>query len=129
MHDFSDVDLDRVPIEPDVGDRRPGREKWIALGVILLLVAGLVGYSWYQRTRPVASAPTAAAVTEPDINLKPSAPVLEGERIPLPPLPESDPLVRDLISRLSTHPQILAWLATKGLIENFAVVTLNISEG
>jgi hypothetical protein len=30
---------------------------------------------------------------------------------------------------LSSHPKALAWLATDGLIENFAVATLNLSEG
>ena len=47
----------------------------------------------------------------------------------LPPLQDTDPLVRDLVVKLSSHPRVLAWLATKGLIENFAVVTLNVSEG
>src|SRR6185295_18308447 len=54
---------------------------------------------------------------------------LEGEKIALPPLGETDPLVRDLVVKLSSHPTVLAWLATNGLIENFAVVTLNVSEG
>ena len=60
---------------------------------------------------------------------KPAAPTLEGEKIALPPLEETDPLVRDLVVKLSSHPRVLAWLATKGLIENFAITTLNVSEG
>src|SRR5206468_9489055 len=34
-----------------------------------------------------------------------------------------------LVQRLSSHPSVAAWLASKGLIANFTVVTLNISEG
>ena len=49
--------------------------------------------------------------------------------IDLPPLPQTDPIVRELVARLSSHPTIAAWLATKGLIANFTVATLNIAEG
>jgi hypothetical protein len=33
------------------------------------------------------------------------------------------------VARLSSHPTIAAWLATKGLVANFTVVTINIAEG
>jgi len=49
--------------------------------------------------------------------------------IKLPPLAETDPIVRELVARLSSHPTIAAWLATKGLIANFTVTTLTIAEG
>jgi len=38
-------------------------------------------------------------------------------------------LVRQLVQQLSSHPRVAAWLATEGLIHNFTVVTLNISNG
>src|SRR4051794_34537978 len=121
MQDFSDdIELNHGSAVPDVVDDRPQREKWIALGVMLLLVGAIVGYSWLRRTRTIDLTPP-VSVAQSDVNLKPSAAVLEGDRIPLPALAESDPLVRDLTARLSRHPQILAWLATKGLLENFAV--------
>ena len=60
---------------------------------------------------------------------RPEAPVVEAADIDLPPLPQTDPIVRELVARLSSHPTIAAWLATKGLIANFTVVTLNIAEG
>ena len=56
-------------------------------------------------------------------------PLVEAEKIALPPLPETDALVRQLVVKLSSHPKALAWLATNGLIENFTVATLNLSEG
>lgn len=49
--------------------------------------------------------------------------------IDLPPLPQTDPIVRELVKRLSSHPTVAAWLATKGLIANFTLVTLTIAEG
>lgn len=56
-------------------------------------------------------------------------PRIEAEKIDLPPLAETDPVVRMLVGRLSGQPKVLAWLASNGLIENFTVVTLNIAEG
>ena len=53
----------------------------------------------------------------------------EAEDIDLPALPQTDPIVRELVTGLSSHPTIAAWLTTKGLITNFTVVTLNIAEG
>jgi hypothetical protein len=128
MTDVGDLDLADRPLETDLVRDPPARSKWIAFGVMLLLVGTVVGYSWL-RPRPTAPVSPGVSVDHADISLKPSALALEGERIPLPPLPESDPLVRELVLKLSSHPQVLAWLTTKGLIENVAVVILNISEG
>jgi hypothetical protein len=52
-----------------------------------------------------------------------------GEQITLPPLDETDALVRQLVERLSSHPTVAAWLTTDGLLLNFAVVTQRISNG
>ena len=70
--------------------------------------------------------PAAPQPTEPE---RPVGPLVEAADIDLPPLPQTDPIVRELVARLSAHPTIAAWLATKGLIANFTVVTLNIAEG
>jgi hypothetical protein len=47
----------------------------------------------------------------------------------LPPLDETDALVRQLVDRLSSHPAVAAWLTTDGLILNFVVVTSRIATG
>jgi hypothetical protein len=47
----------------------------------------------------------------------------------VPPLGESDPVVRILVQSMSSHPRVLAWLATDGLIRNFTVVVGNIADG
>ena len=51
------------------------------------------------------------------------------EPIELPPLDETDTLVRQLVGALSSHPGVVAWLATNGLIRNFVVAVENISIG
>jgi hypothetical protein len=53
----------------------------------------------------------------------------DAERIAVPPLDESDVLVRELVRKITSHPRVLAWLATNGLIRNFAVVVENVAGG
>ena len=47
----------------------------------------------------------------------------------LPPLDDSDALVRTLVQALSASPAVMAWLPTNGLIRNFTVVVTNIADG
>jgi hypothetical protein len=53
----------------------------------------------------------------------------EAASIVIPPLDQSDGVVADLVRQLSSHPQVAAWLTTKGLIRNFAAVVLRINDG
>jgi hypothetical protein len=125
VEDFDELELNRSP-EPPLADDRSDRFKWIALAVALLAVVGAIAYVALRRPGPQTSATT---IVEPAPVASPGGPTVEGDKIPLPPLQETDALVRDLVVKLSSHPTVLAWLATNGLIENFAVVTLNVSEG
>jgi hypothetical protein len=49
--------------------------------------------------------------------------------IPLPPLDETDTLVRTLAAGLSSHPLLVSWLATDGVLRRFTVVIDNIAYG
>jgi hypothetical protein len=100
--------------------------RWIVFTIALVVAAAALGYFALRRSTPRS---TATAISEPAPIAKSDASKLEGEKIALPPLQETDPLVRDLVGKLSSHPKVLAWLATRGLIENFTVVTLNVAEG
>jgi hypothetical protein len=71
---------------------------------------------------------TAPAAPAP-VPEQPEAPRVQAADIDLPPLPETDPIVRELVARLSSHPTVAAWLTTKGLVVNFTVATLNVAEG
>jgi len=125
MDDFEELELNRSP-EPPAADKQSDRVKWIVLAVTLLVVGAALAYVALRRPRPQ---PTAATIARPGPVSGPEAPTLESETIALPPLQETDPLVRELVAKLSSHPKVLAWLATNGLIENFTVVTLNVSDG
>jgi hypothetical protein len=126
-----DYELDRSGDVPPAPPPRRSR-KYAGWAAVLVAVAIVLGGAWYVRSirqppPPAASVqPAAQPATAPE---RPTAPLVKAADIDLPPLPDTDPLVRELVARLSSHPTVAAWLATLGLVNNFTVVTLNISEG
>ena len=131
MFDLNEVDLehsDEAPFTPPPPPS-PNYGMWAAVIVALSIVGGVVWYFTSQRRpapAPAVSVPAAPQAPAPE---RPEEPLVRAADIDLPPLPQTDPIVRELVARLSSHPTIAAWLATKGLITNFTVVTLNIAEG
>src|SRR5438094_562357 len=119
---------------------RPRRRRrtgpWLA-AVLALVALALGAYVWLRRppliTLPVppSSAPgpeptppptvPPPAVTEPLAAPPGTAPDTPEER-GLPPLAESDTLVRELASGLTSHPGLSVWLSTDGLIQRFVAV-------
>jgi hypothetical protein len=124
--DPADLDLYKSEYDSpqDVAVER-GRSP-LLLGVAVILGLALGGAYWYLRAPSRQPAPAAARPVEPSQNARPAE---RAEEIPLPPLDETDPLVRELVGQLSSHPAVAAWMATDGLILNFTAVTLMISNG
>lgn len=117
----SSPSFDTGPIKP-VGPRRPW--PWIVAALLVLAVA-LVAYWWFRKPEEVAPGPTVTA-EEP----RPEAPEEEAEQpVELPALDSSDAFVREVVETLSSHPRLLSWLATDGLVRRFAASVVNISEG
>ena len=122
--ELADINLVRGPADP--GSLAPRR--WRVVGILVLVAllvgAAAAGYWYLRRTRSQPAAATQAQSSESlKIRRDPA------ELIPLPPLAETDPLVRQLVGGLSSHPVVAAWLATDRLIENFVVVTSKIADG
>jgi hypothetical protein len=126
MPAFDDLHLDRPPApeEPEPRDRSTA---FIVVGLIVaaILIGGLVW--WARRPAAVNKAPQTSAVKAPEAVKPPQA--VSGENIDLPPLADSDSLVRQLVGRLSSHPRVAQWLTTDQLIRNFTVVLVNIGDG
>lgn len=129
MSDLDDLHLNRWPesSEPPRG-RTSGRFALIAL---LIGTAAVAAYAWwYYRARQTPEevrALTEQAVAAPGA---PSAPVAEpGENIDLPPLAETDAIVRELVAKVSAHPKVVAWLATDQLLRNFTVTIATMANG
>ena len=111
----------------------PTRAKALWLVAALLVVAaGAAVYILYGDREPATPAPVAATapVAPPATTTAPST-ALGGEPYPVevPSIDLTNPLVRELLTKLSGHPRIAAWLATEGLVRSFTVVVLNVSEG
>jgi hypothetical protein len=98
--------------------------------VLVLIALGAGGYYFYRRRTPpppaeVRTATEQAVAPAASERLLPEA----GETIDLPPLAETDAIVRELVAKLSSHPSVAAWLTTDQLIRNFTVVVETIAGG
>ena len=104
---------------------------WLLMLAVLAAGAG-AAYFFVKRQGTAVVAPSTAASAPATIEAQPlPARALGGDVTPvdLPPLDQSDPVIRGLVNALSSHPRVVAWLATPGLIRNFTVVVDNIAEG
>jgi hypothetical protein len=124
MDELSDYELEKTDEEsaPVASGERRSRIWWIIAA--LIVAAGVPAYFWFpQEPEPPAS-------TAPTVAYRPlAAPVNAPPAIDVPPLDQSDELVRRLVSALSSHPGVTAWLATPNLIRTFTVAVENIANG
>jgi hypothetical protein len=128
MPDSWDHKLLRTEEPPEPSSPRRQVGLWIIAA--LLVVAAIVATYVVFGGRSTPERTTTAAPPSPVKAQQPVQP-LGGDAmsIVVPPLDETDALVRTLVKQLSSHPQIAAWLATEGRIRNFTLVVANIAEG
>jgi hypothetical protein len=93
--------------------------------VVAIALAAFIGFGVRQTPAPATPAPERTEAPQ-----QPAQP-LGGDAAPavLPPLDQTDPIVRELVKQLTSHPRVAAWLATNGLIRNFVVVVSAVAEG
>jgi hypothetical protein len=130
MPEMPDYDLVKTEGDPPPPEPAPeGPPIGVRIAALVLVVAvGVALYFAFGGRMPVP--PAVETTVPPAIVEEPVQPLgLEPDPIIVPPLDESDPLIRELVKQLSSHPRVAAWLATNGLIRNFTVVTSNIAEG
>jgi DUF3014 family protein len=111
----------------DHGALAPRSRRLLAIVAFLALVILVLGGAyWYlRRTRSAPAAAVGTQPADPAVKVRQDA----AELITLPPLAETDPLVRELVSALSSNPVVASWLTTERLIVNFVVVTSKIADG
>lgn len=133
MADLSNIRLQRTanPRRDDLGFGRGGQSSPWRLVLLLAIAIGIGGGGYYWFSRGRSAAPTATKAAAPAAPADASRAPLGGtpEAVEVPPLAESDPVVRLLLQSMSSHPRVLAWMATDGLIRNFTVVVGNIADG
>ncbi|HEY7498551.1 MAG TPA: DUF3014 domain-containing protein [Vicinamibacterales bacterium] len=126
MADFNDLQLDKwqTPIEPERGNAA------FRIAAIVVVLLGLVAAGYFLLWRRAQPAPNDVRVhTEQAVASTPKPVAEAGETIDLPPLAQSDAIVRELVGKISSHPTVASWLTTDNLIRNFTVVVQNISSG
>jgi hypothetical protein len=127
MPEIRDVELLKTADEHLPGDTPRGRSTaWLAVAA-LIVVIGVAAYFVFGRRAPAPVSQTAKPVQVTQQSVKPLGG--EADSIVLPPLDETDAIVRELVAKLSSHPAVAAWLTTDGLVRNFTVVVANIVEG
>jgi len=133
MDPLDDVHIDPGLEQPDYfrpSRRGGGFPVGGIVAVVIVILAIVAGYFWYSQYSSGRSAAATATPTahpaQPDARA-PLGPAVEGGE--LPPLFLTDPLVRELLGRLSSRPELAAWLATEGLIRNFTVCLDNVASG
>ena len=122
MPDVSDYELFKST-EPPPSRTRIGL--WVAIAVILVAaIVALVYVFWHRRATP---APVTAHTEAP---ARPPRPLGgDADAIAVPPLNQSDPLVRELVKKTSSNPRVAAWLATDDLIRSFTIGVANVAQG
>ncbi len=127
MHDPSDIELDKSRDILSSYTPEPGRSARAGIVLALVAAAAAAGAYLYFGRRPQPES-SVAKPSAPSAAVESARPLgAEPEPIEVPPLAETDPLVRKLVSALSSHPRIAAWLATDDLIRTFVVVVENIA--
>jgi hypothetical protein len=128
MTNLGDLQLDKwqTPTEPERS--RAGIR--VAIVIVILGALGAAAYYWFVRRAQPEPAGARAHTEQPVAETAAPKPVAEpGDIIDLPPLPQTDAIVRQLVSGLSTHPAAAAWLAGDQLVRGFAVSVHNIAGG
>src|ERR1043165_3216407 len=110
MPDVSDFDLLKTPNDQS---RLPQRSigMWVAIALLIIAAAAAAYYGFWHRR------PAQLVTTEPKAPPRAADRPRGGaaEPVNLPPLNETDAVVRELVKKVSSHPSVAAWLASDDL--------------
>jgi Protein of unknown function (DUF3014) len=132
MPDKIDYEISKTPSDPwglEAPEAHEATKRsaaiWVFAGVIV--VASAIAVYFVGLKRPAAPVAAPAQVEAP---ARPAQPLGgDAAQIDLPPLDQTDSLVREMVRMISSHPTVAAWLASNGLIRNFATVVGNVADG
>ena len=129
--DLQDYDMrPDASAAPEPSAPRPiGPSRAVVIAALLIVVAA--GALWIVFRGPGAKPEEQPQATEANQPRDTPLPPLGGTpaAVTVPPLDQSDAVVRELVRQLTSNPTVASWLATDGLVRNFTVVTANIADG
>jgi hypothetical protein len=111
---------------PAQNPREPATLRYAIASVVVVVALAVAGYWLWRENRP-APAPAGAGPESPAAEA--AAPAAAPSARELPPLAESDALVRELVAALSSHPQLAAWLVSDELVRRYVAAVINVAEG
>lgn len=132
MDNLDDYELQKTeppPVPRRTLDRRLPLWLVTAAGLFALVSVVFFFVGREQAQAPPAPEPPGASDPAPPPDRPLGAAWEPVEPIELPPLDETDAVVRRLVGALSLHTGVAAWLATDGLIRTFVVAVENIATG
>jgi len=122
---------DETPAPPDAGSRQGPSPLVIVAAIAAVLVALAAVYFFFLRssTEP-APLPEVAQPAPPPLEPEGEIEPLD-EALPDPPesLEASDAYLREIASRLSSHPQLAEWVVPENLLRRAVVAVDNVSRG
>ena len=103
----------------------------ISAGALVVIVAAiLLVWHFAGGGAEVVEGPgPEVGVVEPLATIAPPAEPELSERLVGVTLRTSDPVVRELIAELSTHPKLVAWLVSEDLVRRFTATVANVASG
>ena len=128
MSEWDDVEIEQEEVPPSRGPQGPGAWPFVAVMVgLLAFCLGFYFFFWKSRSEPELTPVSEEPAPAPPVEFM-EEPEPEPD-IELPPLGESDALARELVGRLSSHPELASWLVRKDLVRGFTMIVDNIAEG
>jgi hypothetical protein len=118
------LDLNRPP-NPHRPPSGSSPTRWVVAGATVVVIGAVIAFFWISRAQ-VENAPP-APTNATDVAVKSSRP--QRQPIDLPPLNESDAVLRQLVSTLSKHPLMAKLLASKELVRNAVLAVEQIGDG
>jgi len=100
----------------------------VGVVVVILLAGGLYWFFGRSKGEAPAEQPP-VAVEQPEAEPTPSAEEELSERLKGTTLKDSDGVVREIVSGLSSRPELVTWLANEDLIRRFVASVHMIAEG
>lgn len=108
-----------------------GARHWLPWALWALIPIGL-GLLWLSLRGEEPSLPPSDAAVRSEGTAPPGAPEEAADvedAVKLPPLSESDPFLREILGKLSTHPFLALFLDADDLIRKIVVCVANVAEG
>jgi hypothetical protein len=122
---LTDLPLHASPPAPHGRPPAKSPTRWIIVGAAVVVAGSMLALRWMIRSVPETATPTPTRATDAGATVRRPRP----QPIDLPPLDQSDDVVRGMVRLISQHPLITRLLATPALVRQIALVVQQIGDG